>query len=115
MVDSTSKTVRVRQVGSPIRRNGKQLLHLKSLGLRGIGSERELVVNNTVLGLLRKTRHMVVEIDPVASTKNMTDKEETAGKKATAVSTKSKGVSAEKPTAVKKASIAPEVAEETVK
>jgi ribosomal protein L30 len=62
MLSTDVKIDRIRQVGSPIRRDRKQALHLKSLGLRGIGSERELVVNSTVLGLLRKTRHLVIEV-----------------------------------------------------
>ncbi|MBR1944042.1 MAG: 50S ribosomal protein L30 [Alphaproteobacteria bacterium] len=53
------KTIKIRQVGSPIRRNKKQAMYLKSLGLRRIGSERELVANNTVLELIKKVQHMV--------------------------------------------------------
>jgi len=53
------KTIRVRQTGSPIRRNKKQAMYLKSLGLRKIGSERELIANNTVLELIKKVQHMV--------------------------------------------------------
>jgi ribosomal protein L30 len=51
--------VKIRQIGSPIRRNKKQGLHLKSLGLRGLGSERELVMTNSILGLIEKVRHMI--------------------------------------------------------
>jgi len=53
------KTIKIRQTGSPIRRNKKQALYLKSLGLKRIGSERELVANNTVLALIKKVQHMV--------------------------------------------------------
>lgn len=53
------KMIRIRQTGSPIRRNKKQALYLQSLGLRKIGSERELVANNTVLELIKKVQHMV--------------------------------------------------------
>ena len=53
------KTIKVRQIGSPIRRNKKQSLYLKSLGLSKIGSERELVANNTVIKLIKKVQHMV--------------------------------------------------------
>ncbi|MDR1234385.1 MAG: 50S ribosomal protein L30 [Holosporales bacterium] len=52
-------SIRVRQIGSPIRRCKKQSLHLKSLGLRGIGSERELIATNSILGLVAKVRHLV--------------------------------------------------------
>ena len=54
-----AETIRIRQVGSAIRRDKKQSLFLKSLGLRGIGSEKELVVNNSVTELLKKVGHMV--------------------------------------------------------
>jgi len=53
------KTIKIRQIGSPIRRNKKQALYLQSLGLRKIGSERELIANNTVLELIKKVQHMV--------------------------------------------------------
>lgn len=53
------KMIKIRQIGSPIRRNKKQALYLRSLGLRRIGSERELVANNTVLKLIKKVQHMV--------------------------------------------------------
>lgn len=53
------KTIKVRQIGSPIRRNKKQALYLRSLGLRKIGSEKELVANSTVLKLINKVQHMV--------------------------------------------------------
>ncbi len=53
------KTIKIRQTGSPIRRNKKQALYLKSLGLKRIGSERELVANNTVLALIKRVQHMV--------------------------------------------------------
>ena len=53
------KKIKVRQTGSPIRRNKKQAMYLKSLGLRKIGSEKELVANNTVLELIKKVQHMV--------------------------------------------------------
>lgn len=55
----TEKKIKVRQVGSPIRRDKRQGLYLKSLGLKKIGSERELVANNSVLKLIEKVRHMV--------------------------------------------------------
>lgn len=51
--------IKVRQIGSPIRRDKRQALHLKSLGLRKIGSERELVATNSVLKLIERVRHMV--------------------------------------------------------
>ena len=53
------KKIRIKQTGSVIRRDKKQGMYLRSLGLRGIGSERELEANNTVLKLIEKVRHMV--------------------------------------------------------
>ena len=53
------KTIKIRQTGSPIRRNKRQALYLKSLGLCKIGSERSLVANDMVLGLIKKVHHMV--------------------------------------------------------
>jgi len=55
----SSTTVKVQQVGSPIRREGKQKLHLKALGLGKINSTKELVDTPEVQGLIRKVRHMV--------------------------------------------------------
>ncbi|MDR0942384.1 MAG: 50S ribosomal protein L30 [Holosporales bacterium] len=51
--------MKVRQIGSPIRRSKKQALYLKSLGLRKIGSERELILNDSVSKLIKKVCHMV--------------------------------------------------------
>lgn len=51
--------IKIKQVGSAIRRNKNQLLYLKSLGLGKIGMERELVLNNSVKKLIEKVNHMV--------------------------------------------------------
>lgn len=58
-MSTENHTVKVRQVSSPIRRNRRQALYLKSLGLHGIGTERTLVANNSVLKLIQKVSHMV--------------------------------------------------------
>lgn len=55
----TEKKIKVRQIGSSIRRDKRQALYLKSLGLRKIGSEKELVATNSVLKLIEKVHHMV--------------------------------------------------------
>lgn len=55
----TAEKIRVRQTRSTIRKDKRQGLYLKSLGLRKIGSEKELVVNNSVLKLIEKVRHMI--------------------------------------------------------
>jgi ribosomal protein L30 len=54
-----TEKIKIRQTGSAIRRDKRQLLYLKSLGLGKIGAERELVVNNSILKLIEKVRHMV--------------------------------------------------------
>jgi len=55
----SSTTVKVQQVRSPIRREAKQKLHLKALGLGKMNATRELVDTPEVQGLIRKVRHMV--------------------------------------------------------
>lgn len=52
-------TIKVRQIGSSIRRDKRQLKYLRSLGLRRIGAEQELVANDCVLKLIDKVRHLV--------------------------------------------------------
>jgi ribosomal protein L30 len=54
-----TETIKVRQIGSVIRRPKYQALYLKSLGLSGIGSERELKISHAVLELIKKVSHMV--------------------------------------------------------
>lgn len=53
----------VKQIGSPIRRNGKQKLHLKGLGLGKMNRVRELEDNPMVRGLIAKVSHMVEVIE----------------------------------------------------
>lgn len=59
----TKKTIKVRQTGSSIRRDGRQALYLKSLGLGRIGKEKELVDSNSVRCLIAKVRHMVEVVE----------------------------------------------------
>lgn len=54
-----NRTVKVRQVCSTVRRNRRQALYLKSLGLHGIGTERTLTANNSVSKLIQKISHLV--------------------------------------------------------
>ena len=56
-------TVRVRQVGSPIRREESQRATLRGLGLNKLGRERELVDTPAIRGMIRKVAHMVEVID----------------------------------------------------
>ncbi len=55
----TKGAITVQQIGSPIRRDSKQKLHLKGLGLGKINAVRELEDTPEVRGLIRKVRHMV--------------------------------------------------------
>lgn len=55
----TKDAITVQQIGSPIRRDSKQKLHLKGLGLGKINAARELEDTPEVRGLIRKVRHMV--------------------------------------------------------
>ncbi|MBP9829722.1 MAG: 50S ribosomal protein L30 [Proteobacteria bacterium] len=55
----TKDAITVQQIGSPIRRDSKQKLHLKGLGLGKINAVRELEDTPEVRGLIRKVRHMV--------------------------------------------------------
>ena len=56
---NTAEKIKIRQIRSAIRKGKKQGLYLKSLGLRRIGSEKELVANNSVLKLIEKVRHLI--------------------------------------------------------
>jgi large subunit ribosomal protein L30 len=53
------KTIKVRQIGSPIRRNDKQRKTLIGLGLNKMGRVRELEDTPSVRGMVNKISHMV--------------------------------------------------------
>ena len=53
----------IKQIGSPIRRDPRQKLYLKSLGLGKLNRVRHVVDNPSTRGLLDKLRHMVVVVD----------------------------------------------------
>lgn len=53
------KTIKVRQIGSPIRRNDKQRKTLIGLGLNKMGRVRELEDTPSVRGMVNKIAHMV--------------------------------------------------------
>ena len=59
MKQQTVEKIKIRQTGSPIRRDRRQALYLKSLGLKKIVSVRELEANHSVLKLIEKVRPMV--------------------------------------------------------
>lgn len=53
------KTVKVTQIGSPIRRTADQKATLVGLGLNKMHRTRELEDTPAVRGMIRKVRHMV--------------------------------------------------------
>jgi len=57
------KTLRVRQIGSPIRREASQRQTLIGLGLNKMGRVRELEDTPAVRGMIRKVAHMVEVVD----------------------------------------------------
>lgn len=57
--ESVSSMIIVKQTGSPIRRDYRQALYLKSLGLGKINRTRQLVDTPAVRGLITKLSHMV--------------------------------------------------------
>ncbi|MFN3228552.1 MAG: 50S ribosomal protein L30 [Asticcacaulis sp.] len=58
-----SKTVTVKQTGSPIRRTKDQLATLKGLGLNRIGRTSTLEDTPAVRGMIAKVAHMVAIVD----------------------------------------------------
>ncbi|WP_419321093.1 50S ribosomal protein L30 [Caulobacter sp. ErkDOM-E] len=54
-----AKTVKVRQTGSPIRRNATQRATLAGLGLNKLGRESELEDTPSVRGMIRKVQHLL--------------------------------------------------------
>lgn len=60
---AASKTIKVRQTGSPIRRPQDQRATLIGLGLNKMGRTRELEDTPSVRGMIRKVAHMVEIIE----------------------------------------------------
>ena len=56
---AAKKTIKVEQVGSPLRRNGDQRATLIGLGLNKIGRSRDLPDNPSTRGMIRKVQHLV--------------------------------------------------------
>ena len=56
-------TVKIRQIGSPIRRPKSQQATLKGLGLNKMHREVELEDTPSVRGMIYAVRHMVTVID----------------------------------------------------
>lgn len=58
-----SKTVTVEQIGSPIRREGKQRQTLVGLGLNRIRRRSTLPDTPEVRGMIEKVKHLVRVVD----------------------------------------------------
>jgi large subunit ribosomal protein L30 len=54
-----AKTIKVEQVGSPLRKHFDQRRTLVGLGLNKIGRVRELPDNPATQGMIRKVQHLV--------------------------------------------------------
>jgi large subunit ribosomal protein L30 len=57
-----SQPIRIKLVHSPIGTNQRVRQTIKGLGLRRVGSERELVRTPAVDGMLRRVSHLVAEV-----------------------------------------------------
>jgi large subunit ribosomal protein L30 len=57
------KTIKLKQVGSPQRRNGDQRQTLVGLGLNKIGRVKELPDTPSTRGMLRKVAHIVQVVE----------------------------------------------------
>ena len=60
---ASSKTIKVEQTGSPIRRHHTQRETLIGLGLNKIGRTRELPDTPATRGMINKVRHIVRVVD----------------------------------------------------
>jgi len=56
---AAKKTIKVEQIGSPIRREGSQRATLIGLGLNKIGRVKELQDNPSTRGMIDKVAHLV--------------------------------------------------------
>jgi large subunit ribosomal protein L30 len=54
-----SDTIRIEQIGSPIRRHHSQRNTLIGLGLNKIGRIREVRFNAPTWGMIQKVRHLI--------------------------------------------------------
>ena len=59
---SMNKLIVIKQIGSPIRRDSRQKLYLKSLGLGKMNRMSEIIDNESTRGLLDKLQHMVIVV-----------------------------------------------------
>ena len=59
----SGKTVKIEQIGSPIRRDGVQRKTLIGLGLNKIGRVKDLADTPMTRGMITKVRHLVRVVD----------------------------------------------------
>jgi len=59
MAKKPSKTIKLKQTGSPIRREFRQRETLRGLGLRRLGHTVELEDTPSVRGMVRKVAHLL--------------------------------------------------------
>jgi large subunit ribosomal protein L30 len=62
MVDTTSDMIKVRLVGSPIGTTERVRETVRGLGLRKVGSESTIKRSPSVEGMIRRLKHLVVEV-----------------------------------------------------
>ena len=60
---SNNKTIKIEQVGSPLRRQHTQRETLVGLGLNKIGRQRDLPDNPMTRGMIDKVKHLVRVVD----------------------------------------------------
>jgi len=63
---ASTSTIKVKQIGSPIRRHHTQRETLIGLGLNRIGRIAEVPDTPQMRGMILKVRHLVQVVDPAA-------------------------------------------------
>jgi large subunit ribosomal protein L30 len=56
---ATGKTIKIEQIGSPLRRTANQRQTLIGLGLNKIGRQSEVPDNPSTRGMIRTVQHLV--------------------------------------------------------
>ena len=60
---SNNKTIKIEQIGSPLRRQHTQRETLVGLGLNKIGRQKDLPDNPMTRGMINKVKHLVRVVD----------------------------------------------------
>ena len=63
MVDKSGKMITIEQIGSPLRRDGRQRETLIGLGLNKLNRRRTLEDTPAVRGMINKVQHLVRVVD----------------------------------------------------